>query len=212
MLEIIKDLGTRQDTSGVYRRWCLAKCSYCNNISEHRTQSIKNKQSCGCASHLKANTKHGLSGTRQYKIWIDMKTRCDNPNNKSFIRYGGRGITYCEGWESFQGFWEDMGESYFENATIERKDNSKGYNPENCTWITIQEQCLNRTKINTFKQRTKESYSRKVTSDDISIFGEKYLKAKYGEKKCIVDDMSRELGISINTAKIYLAKYIKGKI
>lgn len=212
MLEIIKDLGIIKDNGGTNRRWCLAKCSYCNEVSKHRTQSIKNKKSCGCATHLKANIKHGMSGTRQYHIWIDMKTRCDNQNSKSFIRYGERGISYCDKWSNFQGFWEDMGNSYFENATIERKDNSKGYNPDNCTWITIQEQCLNRNKINTFKKRIAESYNRKITKDDICIFGEKYIKAKYGEGRHIVNDMANELGIAINTAKIYLAKYKKGKI
>ena len=153
-----------------------------------------------------------MSGTRQYRIWIDMKTRCDNQNSKSFIRYGERGISYCDKWSNFQGFWEDMGYSYFENATIERKDNSKGYSTDNCTWITIQEQCLNRKKINTLKKRIAESYNRKITKDDICIFGEKYLKAKYGEGRHIVNDMANELGIAINTAKIYLAKYKKGKI
>lgn len=211
MLELIKDLGVRKDKSGMSRRWCLAKCSYCNTIAEHRTQSLKNKKSCGCVTHLKANNKHRMSGTRQYIIWVDMKTRCDNPNSKSYIRYGKRGISYCDKWKNFQGFWEDRGESYFETATIERKDNSKGYNPENCIWIPLQEQHLNRNKINTFKKRDIESYHRKVTKEDILIFGEKYLKAKYGEGKYIIEEMSKKLGIAVNTAIIYLAKYRKEK-
>lgn len=104
MLELIKDLGMRKDSGGTNRRWCEAKCSYCGNITEHRTQSLKTKKSCGCATHLKANVKHGMVNTRQYKIWADMKSRCDNPKNKSYIRYGGRKIIYTPSWKTFESF------------------------------------------------------------------------------------------------------------
>jgi len=210
-LKIIKDLGTRKE-KGCTRRWCLAECSYCGKVAEHRTQSLKSKKSCGCATHLKAQIKHGMSNTRQYQIWADMKDRCNNPKNKSYIRYGNRGISYDIKWETFKGFWEDMKDNYFDKGTIERLDNDKGYYKENCTWITIEEQVLNRNRINTFKVRDSISYNRKVTLDDIAIFGEPYKKAKYGEGKMIIEDMVKSLQISKNTATVYLSRYKKGKL
>lgn len=212
MLKIVEDLGTRKDVNNVSRRWCKALCSYCGSISEHRTQSLKNKQSCGCATHLKAHIKHGMSNTRQYQIWADMKDRCNNKKNKSYIRYGQRGIGYDIKWNTFEGFWEDMKDSYFDSGTIERLDNNKGYNKSNCIWITIEEQVKNRSEINTYKKRTKESYARKISLSDISFFGEKYKIAKYGEGKSIIKNMSNTLGISVNTSAIYLIKYKKDNL
>ena len=212
MLELINDLGMRKDSGGTTRRWCEAKCSYCGEISEHRTQSIKTKKSCGCATHLKANIKHGMSKTRQYQIWADLKDRCHNPKNKSYIRYGARGITYDESWKTFEGFWNDMGCTYVDGLTIERKDNNLGYNKANCIWIPIEDQTINRHNINTFKQRDPNSYKIKVTTTDIAKYGKFYKNAKWGIKGRIMRKMAKDLNISENTAKIYLAKYIKGTL
>jgi len=210
-LTIVKDLGMRRE-KGCTRRWCIAKCSYCGKESEHRTQSLKTKKSCGCATFLKAKVKHGMAGTRQYQIWSDMKDRCSNPNNKSYVRYGGRGITYDKKWEIFEGFWEDMANGYTDEMTIERLDNNKGYTKENCIWIPIQEQAKNRHAINTFKKRKPSSYARKITLEDIRPFGEKYKTAKKFEKGKIMLEVVKTLGITKNTAKIYLAKYVKGTL
>lgn len=49
-------------------------------------------------------------------------------------------------WETFRGFWEDMGESYEENLTIERLDVNKGYYKENCCWISKNLQARNKRK------------------------------------------------------------------
>ena len=81
MLKLVKDLGTRPDGKNT-RRWCLAECSFCGSITERRTQTLKTAQSCGCATHLKAQTKHGMSTTKQYQIWADLKDRCNNETYK----------------------------------------------------------------------------------------------------------------------------------
>lgn len=211
MIKFINDLGMRKE-GNTTRRWCTAECPYCMKVKEYRTQDLKNRQSCGCASHLKANTKHGMSSTRQYTTWADLKDRCDNPKNKSYIRYGARGITYDPKWKTFEGFWEDMAEGYFDKGTIERENNDLGYNKANCTWITIEDQVLNRSKINTFKQRTTESYQRKVTMADIIPFGEKYKIAERGKGKKVQEELASAFSISIHTAAIYLTKYKKGTL
>jgi len=90
-----------------------------------------------------ANTKHGMRRTRIYSIWCDMKKRCNNPKSKDYAMYGGKGITVCERWQSFKGFFADMMWTYFEGASIERKDNSQGYHPDNCKWIPVEYQSRN---------------------------------------------------------------------
>ncbi len=73
-----------------------------------------------------------------------MISRCSSPTHKAYKDYGGRGITVCERWLTFENFYEDMKGGYSENLTIERKDNNAGYNKDNCEWITQGRQCANR--------------------------------------------------------------------
>lgn len=102
--------------------------------------------SCGCqAKRLmsEAKLKHGFTGTKTYRIWNGMHTRCENPNAPDYPRYGGRGIKIWPEWHSFQAFLDDMGPCP-EGYTIERKNNDDGYNPDNCIWIPADEQAKNR--------------------------------------------------------------------
>jgi hypothetical protein len=79
-----------------------------------------------------------------YSIWKGMKSRCQNPNKKQYHDYGGRGITVCPEWKnSFKQFILDMGPRPF-GYLLERRDNDKGYNKDNCKWATRQEQQRNR--------------------------------------------------------------------
>jgi hypothetical protein len=74
-----------------------------------------------------------------------MLTRCYNPNDSNFHKYGARGITVCERWRaSFHNFFEDMGPRPSPRHSIDRKDNAKGYSPDNCQWATPEEQLRNR--------------------------------------------------------------------
>lgn len=122
----------------------------CGNICTVAGIDMKRKltTSCGCMSSRKIagerNKTHGMAGTPLYGVWRSMRDRCKNPNNKSYKDYGGRGISVCEKWLTFEGFYEDMGNSYAKGLTIERVDSSKGYNNDNCTWIPKSQQTLNR--------------------------------------------------------------------
>ena len=86
-----------------------------------------------------------------YVVWVCMLRRCENVNDPAYINYGARGIVVCERWQHFRFFVEDMGVRPEPNLTIERVDNSKGYEPGNCIWDTRSNQCVNRRK---FKNNT----------------------------------------------------------
>lgn len=81
----------------------------------------------------------------EWFAWKAMKSRCSNPNNRSYPNYGGRGIRVCERWKrSFAAFIEDMGPRP-DGYSLERRDVNGNYEPSNCDWIPLDAQRLNRT-------------------------------------------------------------------
>ena len=89
---------------------------------------------------------HGMAHTKIYSIWSGMMARCYNPKRKLYQYYGARGITVCKRWHNIHAFHADMGEPP-EGASIERKDNDRGYTPKNCTWADRNRQA-NNTRAN----------------------------------------------------------------
>ena len=90
-----------------------------------------------------------------YGSWYAMWRRCTSVKHVNYANYGGRGITVCERWRSFDNFVEDMGIRP-NNHTIDRIENDKGYAPNNCRWATPKEQRANQrpsTRMNKQRQR-----------------------------------------------------------
>lgn len=91
------------------------------------------------------NLQHGMSSTRIYKLWSEMKARCEKPDHQAWADYGGRGITVCTRWsDSFQSFYADFGRLRGDGESIDRVDNDKGYEPGNVRWSTRTEQARNK--------------------------------------------------------------------
>lgn len=100
-------------------------------------------RSCGCLNtqlSRERSTRHGRSADQVYKLWSVMKDRCNNPNNKAYRNYGGRGIKVCDRWlNSFENFLADMGERP-QGTTLDRINSNGNYEPDNCRWVTRMEQ------------------------------------------------------------------------
>ena len=129
----------------------LCRCICGNEVVVRGTCLTKGEiQSCGCLQKertVQANTKHGMTESKIYHTWRDIKDRCYNKNSKDYPRYGGRGITMFEDWkENFQAFYDyvSMLENYGEkNYSLDRIENNGNYEPGNVRWATKKQQANN---------------------------------------------------------------------
>ncbi|PWC10508.1 hypothetical protein [Brenneria corticis] len=87
---------------------------------------------------------HGMTNMPEYRVWTDMRTRCNNPHSTEFENYGGCGISVCAAWDSFSQFYSDMGPRPSSVHTIERRDVNGNYEPSKCCWVTRAEQAANK--------------------------------------------------------------------
>lgn len=134
---------------------CVCVCGAMIEIRRDHLESGSRCSACGAARSHAARAesgrhiKHGMTGTAEYAAWSHMKQRCHNPATKFYHRYGGRGIEVCAEWrDDFDAFFAHVGLKPTAAHTLDRIDNSRGYEPGNVRWATRQEQqnnfCRNR--------------------------------------------------------------------
>lgn len=127
---------------------CRCECGRETVVMRYQLRS-GSVASCGClrretsARQGRANTVHGMRYSPEYRSWTSMKKRCLNKNCEDWPRYGGRGITVCHRWMTFQNFLADMGPRPT-GMTIDRIDVDGNYEPGNCRWAANLVQGANR--------------------------------------------------------------------
>lgn len=127
-------------------KW-LCRCDCGEETVKFSTQLNAGKatrcRSCFKKSVSELRTSHGMTQSPEYFTWKSMIARCTNPKATDYHLYGGRGITVCDRWHSFEAFYADMG-ARPEGMTLDRKDGNKGYCKSNCRWADAVVQANNR--------------------------------------------------------------------
>jgi hypothetical protein len=140
-----------------------AYCQLCSSvISVKKTELLRflnNNEIVLCSSCKAGQKNKNPNAMSSRNSWYGMKRRCNCPNQNGYERYGGRGITYDPKWETFEGFYADMGDRPGPGYDLDRIDNNGNYCKENCRWVTHLENCKNRggrrpTRLYTFNGKT----------------------------------------------------------
>ncbi|MGI9492123.1 MAG: hypothetical protein ACR2QF_06975 [Geminicoccaceae bacterium] len=134
---------------------CECDCGTRKTVSLYKLIHGRSK-SCGCLRDEIAKSQqtiHGLSESGTWNSWVSMKKRCKNTKHKSWKDYGGRGISFCDRWNSFELFLKDMGERP-EGHSIERIDVNGNYTPENCVWLINENQAQNKRNSKLIRYKT----------------------------------------------------------
>lgn len=143
---------------GASRYW-LFQCA-CGKYKEAPLAQVRYGRtlSCGCLLDEQrerfgqSNVSHKMSKTATYKSWSQMIDRCTNDKCRIYPDYGGRGISVCERWRSFDNFYADMGDRP-DQTSIDRIENNGNYEPGNCKWSTRTDQCNNRRSNKYYKYK-----------------------------------------------------------
>lgn len=145
----------------------LCQCE-CGNTKVVTGSSLHGGQvrSCGCLwkevvpkHNQEFNFRHGESGSKLHRTWCNMRYRCSNPNCKDYKNYGGRGITICDEWSSYENFraWA-LDNGFADGLSIDRIDVNGNYEPSNCRWVSDKVQ-HNNTRRNHYLTMNGESHT-----------------------------------------------------
>lgn len=166
-LTVTKEVSSKRKPSGSLQRMFQCRCK-CGRKIIVRGEDLRsdNTRSCGCLqvdSVIKKNHKHGLTPRHKikhgkwpplYRVWSKMRQRCNDPKDKSYKDYGGRGIKVCKRWSDGEGdlsgyecFIRDVGERPSQKHSIDRyPDNDGDYGPHNFRWATRFQQNTNQRR------------------------------------------------------------------
>ena len=166
-------------------RYGLYECPYCGEHWECKTTKINNNITKGCGCQKGKGYKHGLESNRFYNTWNHMVGRCNNPKNKKYMDYGGRGISVCEEWLNVSNFvaWAEETYPNIEGISLDRIDNDAGYSPENCRWA----------------DRTTQNINQRIKKNNKS--GYVGVHCRKGNSKC-------SASIGVNNKLIHLGSYL----
>lgn len=179
---------------------CVCECGNHTRVSAGNLKKGAIK-SCGCLRKERFLT-HGKSHTPLHHIWVQMKQRCYNRNDKSYKWYGGKGVSLCNEWMNYESFCDWARNSgYRKGLTIDRIDSSLGYSPENCRWIPIEENakraqekflCVDGEIMNMGQWSERIGLASSVVARWVQTKGEKYAEARilsiiHPENHSIVD-------------------------
>ncbi len=151
MLTVVEMGATIISPNGKHVKTCRCRCE-CGMVKVIRAGHLKNGATISCGCHARAiasrratlrNPTHRMSLRPVYAVYRSMLARCSNPKNKAWHLYGGRGITVCDRWKTFEQFLADMGEPSA-GMSLDRIDSNGNYEPSNCRWATMQTQQRNR--------------------------------------------------------------------
>ena len=164
-IKIIEDLGLIYITknSKIKRRYLIIECVECSKHIRARNDNITYGNHSGLCSSC-SNTTHGKRQSRLYNMWANMKQRCYSENTKSFVYYGGKGISMYELWRNDFGAFYDwaINNGYDKKLTIDREDNDGNYNPLNCRFTTHTVQNRNTRRIRRNNTSGYRGVSRKI--------------------------------------------------
>jgi hypothetical protein len=133
---------------GRRRSYWTVECG-CGNGGSVLADSLISGRSTKCVECYKKErvsslTTHGGSGSPTYLSWHAMLSRCESPSGLKDKNYGGRGISVCEEWHSFEIFLRDVGPRPSLKHSIDRIDTNGNYEPGNVRWATASVQATNR--------------------------------------------------------------------
>lgn len=126
-------------------RWATVECKICKKEYEVDPNKLKYRKHCGCIRLGVVASKYVKEYPGMVQSYKHMQQRCYNKKNKDFHNYGARGISICEDWlKDRNNFYSwSLSNGYVSGLTIDRIDNDKGYEPDNCRWVTMSEQGKN---------------------------------------------------------------------
>lgn len=170
-LSVVADAGVAANKKRMWQ--CLCDCGNFVAVAAN-SLATGNTRSCGCY-HKEQITRHGGWQRSSYNTWRAMLRRCQNPEDKDYLKYGARGITVCSEWKSYLQFVADMGEPK-ERQTLDRIDNSLGYFRENCRWASGHTQAINsrRTRSSTGHRGVVYLPLYKKWMANITVHGKRY--------------------------------------